>query len=260
MGNLKKHFVLVHGICFGAWCWYKVMTLLKSAGHRVTALDLGASGVNPKKLNEISSISDYGQPLMDFMASLPEEEKVVLVGHSYGGMGISLAMEKFPNKISVAVFVTAYMPNHVSPLATLVDQYFKITPKESLLDFQFSFDDGLQNPPTSAIFGPNFLAARLFQCSPKEDLELAKTLVRPTGLFLKDLAKNCLLTKGNFGSVDRVFVLCKEDELFSEDFQRWFIENSPTKDVKVIEGADHMAMLSKPKELCLCFLEIAEEY
>jgi len=29
------------------------------------------------------------------------------VGHSFGGIPLSVAMEKFPNKISVAVFVTA---------------------------------------------------------------------------------------------------------------------------------------------------------
>lgn len=105
MESLKKHFVLVHGVCFGAWCWYKVITLLKSAGHRVTAFELGSSGINPKKLNELYFVSDYVQPLLDFMASLPQEEKVILVGHSYGGMGISLAIEKVPNKISAAIFV-----------------------------------------------------------------------------------------------------------------------------------------------------------
>ncbi|OVA10518.1 hypothetical protein BVC80_8985g55 [Macleaya cordata] len=44
----KKHLVLVHGACHGAWCWYKLATLLRTAGHRVTALDLGASGDRPK--------------------------------------------------------------------------------------------------------------------------------------------------------------------------------------------------------------------
>lgn len=42
----QGHFVLVHG----AWCWYKVATLLQSAGHRATALDLGASVVHPKQV------------------------------------------------------------------------------------------------------------------------------------------------------------------------------------------------------------------
>ena len=118
----SKHFVLVHGVCLGAWCWYKLVALLKLAGHRVTALDLGASGISPKQLNEIASFSDYLQPLMEFMASLPHGEKVVLVGHSYGGLGISLAMEKFPEKISVAIFVTALMPHQKSPPGALLQE------------------------------------------------------------------------------------------------------------------------------------------
>ncbi|KAK9036309.1 hypothetical protein V6N11_078315 [Hibiscus sabdariffa] len=112
------HFVLVHGMCHGAWCWYKVVPLLKSAGHHVTPLDLGAAGISPKQISELDSISDYVQPLMEFMASSPEHEKAILVGHSYGGVIISLAMESFPTKVLAAVYLTAFMPNHHSPLAT----------------------------------------------------------------------------------------------------------------------------------------------
>ncbi|KAE7999820.1 hypothetical protein FH972_004215 [Carpinus fangiana] len=44
MEKSEKHYVLVHGSCLGAWCWYKVATLLKSAGHIVLVQDLAASG------------------------------------------------------------------------------------------------------------------------------------------------------------------------------------------------------------------------
>lgn len=108
---MEKHFVLVHGACHGAWCWYKVATLLRSAGHKVTVLDLAASGLNPKKIQEVKSFSVYLEPLMEFMATLLAEEKVVLVGHSMGGVALSVAMERFPEKVSVAVFTTAYMLN-----------------------------------------------------------------------------------------------------------------------------------------------------
>lgn len=128
----EKHFVLVHGTCHGAWCWYKLLSLLKLAGHRATALDLGASGINPKQLNEVSSVSDYVQPLMDFMASLPQEEQVILVGHSYAGFCISLAMESFPRNILVAVFLTAYMPHHKSPPVTLIREVGEIKIKNFL--------------------------------------------------------------------------------------------------------------------------------
>jgi pimeloyl-ACP methyl ester carboxylesterase len=125
MGDLNKHFVLVHGACHGAWCWYKLVTLLKQLGHRVTALDLGACGVNPKQLMELISIWDYMQPLMEFMSSLPQGESVILVGHSYAGLCISIAMESFPEKISVAAFLTAYMPNLESPPGTLIQEVKK---------------------------------------------------------------------------------------------------------------------------------------
>ena len=106
----ERHFVLVHGAGHGAWSWYRVLTLLKSAGHKVTALDLAASGIHPKQAHELRSLSDYLEPLMEFMASLPAEERVILVGHSFGGACNSVAMEKFPEKISVTVYATALMP------------------------------------------------------------------------------------------------------------------------------------------------------
>ncbi|KAM5576375.1 hypothetical protein ABKV19_007310 [Rosa sericea] len=106
----KKHFVLVHGAGHGAWCWYKVATLLKQSGHNVTALDLAASGIDPTQIQQVRSFAVYVEPLTNFMESLPPKERVVLVGHSLGGVALSIAMERFPRKISVAVFATAAMP------------------------------------------------------------------------------------------------------------------------------------------------------
>ncbi|CAL1408771.1 unnamed protein product [Linum trigynum] len=254
---MKSHFVLVHGTGHGAWCWYKLVTLLESAGHRATALDLGGSGIDPRRLDEVSSISDYVSPLVGFLAGLPEEEKVILVGHSYGGIAISLAMEKFSGKVLVGVFVTALMPNSTSPPANVVLEFFNRTPAEALMDSQVRFADGPDSPPTSAMFGPRHMATSLYQESPPQDLELAKLLVRENGLFLKDLSQESLLTENRFGSVKRVFIVAEEDQLMKKDLQEWFIQKSPPKDVKFIPGADHMVMLSKPDELYSSLLEIS---
>ncbi|MBA0831367.1 hypothetical protein Goarm_015839 [Gossypium armourianum] len=254
------HFVLVHGMCHGAWCWYKIVSLLKSGGHRVTPLDLGASGINPKTITDLASLSDYAEPLMALMASLPQDEKVILVGHSYGGVIISLAMESFPMKVLAAVYLTAFMPNHDSPIATGVAEYFRRVMAEPLRDFQLLFEDGSENPPTHALFGPKYMEAMVYQLSPKEDIELANTLLRQGKWFMKDLSKESLLSKEKFGSVDRVYIVCKDDLLIKESLQKWYIENSPTDDVKVIAGADHMAMFSKPQEVCKCLQEVAEKY
>lgn len=104
-----KHFILVHGMCHGAWCWYKISTLLQKAGHRVTAVDLAACGTHPSCLDELHSFTDYTEPLTRTMVSIQPGEKVIIVGHSFGGLSVSLAMEKFSEKISVAVFAAAVM-------------------------------------------------------------------------------------------------------------------------------------------------------
>lgn len=119
----SKHFILVHGVCHGAWCWYKLATLLRSAGHRVTAVDLAASGVHPQRLHELRSFHDYVKPLLVVIADIvPTHEKAILVGHSFGGASLALAMESFPDKVAVAVFITAFMPSATSPMAALSEE------------------------------------------------------------------------------------------------------------------------------------------
>ncbi|TYJ03415.1 hypothetical protein E1A91_A12G026300v1 [Gossypium mustelinum] len=161
-----KHFVLVHGACHGAWSWYKVVPLLKSGGHNVTALDLGGSGVDPQQVNTLRSISDYIKPLREFMASLPDEEKVVLVGHSLGGLAISQAMEMFPEKISVAFFVTASMPGPILNVSILIQKALR--DQDSQMDNHYTYDDGPSSPPTTFTFGPMFLSSKVYQLSPPE--------------------------------------------------------------------------------------------
>jgi hypothetical protein len=93
-----------------------------------------------------------------------------------------------------------------------------------------------------------------------KDLELAKMLVKPSKLFLQDLAIESLLTEEKFGSVSRVYIVCEKDEVLKQDFQWWMIEKNPSKEVKSIAGADHMGMLSKANELCLCLQQLAKKY
>lgn len=90
-----------------------------------------------------------------------------------------------------------------------------------------------------------------------QDLELAKMLVRPTRLFVDELSRECLLTEAKYGSVSRVYIVCEDDDVMEEDYQRWMVKNSPTQQVVSIKEAGHMVMLSKPQELCHCLLQVA---
>lgn len=97
-------------------------------------------------------------------------------------------------------------------------------------------------------------------CAFFKDFELAMTLARPGSLFLDDLSKAKNFSNEGYGSVPQVYVVCDQDLGIPLEFQRWMIKNGVPKDVMEINGADHMAMLSKPDELCHCLLETAHKY
>ncbi|KAF8012515.1 hypothetical protein BT93_I0618 [Corymbia citriodora subsp. variegata] len=251
----KRHFVLVHGAGGGAWYWYKVATQLKSVGHRVTALDLGSTGMELTGPDTILTIHDFARPLTELMASLPQDKKVILVGHSYGGFCISLAMERFPEKVEVAVYVSAFMPRPKIPPALLLQELFRESKLEALMNENYTFDHNLDRG-----MGDDYMAEKLYQNCPPEDLELARMLPRPVKMFMEDLANESFLTEERFGSVERIFVVCGEDKALGVEFQRRMINRSPPKAVKLIAEADHAAMLSKPHELCQCLEDIAKNY
>jgi len=70
----KFHFVLVHGACHGAWCWYKLIDRLQKGGHQVTALDMAGAGQHPVDPGSIATYEQYNQPVTQFFESLPEDD------------------------------------------------------------------------------------------------------------------------------------------------------------------------------------------
>ncbi|KAL5122728.1 Salicylic acid-binding protein 2 [Glycine soja] len=224
----KKHFVLVHGACHGAWCWYKLKPRLESAGHKVTVLDLAASGANMKKIEDVDTFSQYTEPLLFLLDTIPSNEKVVLVGHSFGGLNIALAMEKFPEKVAVGVFLTAFAPDVEHHPSYVLEKYNERTPSSAWLDTEFAPSGN----KTSMFFGPNFLSNKLYQLSPIEDLELAKTLVRPSSLFVEDLSTQKNFSKEGYGSVPRAYIVCTEDIAIPMEYQLWMIQNAGINDLQ----------------------------
>ncbi|KAI3446036.1 hypothetical protein Pfo_002701 [Paulownia fortunei] len=258
-GN-AKHFVLVHGSGHGAWCWYKLVAMLRSSGHNVTAIDMAASGINLEQVLDVPTISDYFMPLMDFMDSVPTRERVILVAHSSGGLVISRAMERFPEKISVSVFVTALMSGTSLNISTLSQEPLR-SQQGSLLDSRYSYDNGPNNPPTTLMLGPKYLSVNMYQLSPIQDWTLATMLVRPIYLYTEeDMLRELVLSSNKYGSVSRIHIMTDKDKVANRELQQWMIKQNPPDEVKVVTGSDHMVMMSKPLELFDVLLCIAQKY
>uniref|UniRef100_A0A0E0PLL0 AB hydrolase-1 domain-containing protein n=1 Tax=Oryza rufipogon TaxID=4529 RepID=A0A0E0PLL0_ORYRU len=253
-GGRRHHFVLVHGLCHGAWCWYRVATALRRAGHRVTALDMDAAGASPARVDEVRTFEDYSRPLLAALAALPpsgDGERVVLVGHSHGGFSVALAAERFPERLAAVVFLTASMPPVGRAMANTTDEYVSFVGADFFLDSRVLEQTNPDIPGNPEIFGPNFMAQKLYQLSPPEDLTLALSLIRPANRFTGDaLMRDAgLLTKERYGSTRRVFVVVEDDHAIPVEFQRRMVAENPGVEVVDIAGADHMAMISKPAKL-----------
>ncbi|KAI3989189.1 hypothetical protein MKX01_033225 [Papaver californicum] len=233
-GSTKKHFVLVHRACHGAW------------SHRVTVLDMAGAGINPKQVNDLQSFSDYVQPLMEFMESIKQEEKVILVGHSMGGLKRSMCM---------AVFLTGLLPNMLQEF-----KFPDIFKEGSRGDSIYNYGEGAEEAYKTFVFGASYISSNLYELSSPEDQALATMLVRPIRVYSNEhMSTEITTSKQKYGSVKRVYILAELDKTLTRDFQCWMIQKNPMDEVKEITGSDHMVMMSKPQELFGCLQEIAGE-
>lgn len=109
--NGKPAFVLVHGAWGSGDGWSKIKALLERRGYQVHAPSLTgqgekAAGGGPG-INLDSHISD--------IAGLIERKhlrRVILVGHSYGGMVVAGVAERLPERIARVVYVDAFLPEN----------------------------------------------------------------------------------------------------------------------------------------------------
>ncbi|XP_042479693.1 methylesterase 2-like [Macadamia integrifolia] len=182
-----------------------------------------------------------------------DHHKVIVVAQSFGGLSISLAMEKFPKKVFVAVFVTALMPDTAHKLSYVVREFMKV-PKV------WKDNCSITRGNNSWIsFSDKFLKSSFYQLCSLEDFALISALKRPGSLFPNDLDK-IQLSEEKYGSVDRVYIVAKVDLGVIEDFQPEMIGNYSGKEVKVIHHSGHLPQLSRPLELSVHLLEIARNY
>ncbi|KAG6472531.1 hypothetical protein ZIOFF_069997 [Zingiber officinale] len=232
-----KKIILVHGEGFGAWCWYKTISLLEEVGLDPIALDLRGSGIDNTDPNTITNLADYSKPLTDYLQSIPDDEKVILVGHSCGGASVSYAMECHPKKISKAIFLSATMVlDGQKPFDVLSDEV-------SL---------HLLNADSMELIAPMILKSERWL----QDIALAAASMR--SIPLSPIMEKLSLTSENYGTVRRYFVQTLDDHMLSPDIQEKLVRENPPHGIYKIKGSDHCPFFSKPQSWHKILLEIAQ--
>lgn len=96
-------YVLIPGMCHGAWCFDDLAAALRSQGHRVLALTLTGvaerAHLLPGGVNLDTHITDV---LAAIDADAAGDDHLVLVGHSYGGMVITGVADRIPTASGLA--------------------------------------------------------------------------------------------------------------------------------------------------------------
>ena len=104
-------YVLVPGMCHGAWCFDDLADSLRDAGHHVLAVTLTGvaerSHLIPGGVNLDTHITDV---LAEIHARTGAADKLILVGHSYGGMVITGVADRIPDLVDSLIFVDAVVP------------------------------------------------------------------------------------------------------------------------------------------------------
>ncbi|KAJ4849567.1 putative methylesterase 12, chloroplastic [Turnera subulata] len=165
--NIKiKKFVLVHGEGFGAWCWYKTIASLEEVGLLPIAIDLTGSGIDLTDTQNVTTLEEYSKPLISYLEELPEDEKVILVGHSSGGACVSYALEHFPQKISKAIFLCGTMvSNGQRPFDVFAEELGSA--ERFMQESQFLiYGNGKDKPPTGFMFEKQLMKGLYFNQSP----------------------------------------------------------------------------------------------
>ena len=104
-------YVLVHGGGHGGWCYQRVARILRAEGHEVYTPTLTGLG---ERAHLLDDRVDLDRHVADVAAVLRVEDlrDVILVGHSYGGMVITGAADREPDRVGRLVYLDAATPVH----------------------------------------------------------------------------------------------------------------------------------------------------
>jgi pimeloyl-ACP methyl ester carboxylesterase len=110
--DMNPAIVLVHGAWGGAWIWRRVLAPLRAAGFEVHAATLTGDGERAHLLAPAITLATHVQDVVN-LVRCEELTRVLLVGHSYGGMVITGAADALLEAgVAVArlVYVDAMVP------------------------------------------------------------------------------------------------------------------------------------------------------
>lgn len=204
--NLRgESFMLVHGAWNGAWVWEDVKELLEEEGASVRTVTLPGHAEDTTPVSK-TSLSGYVDAVL---AALEGEQQVTLVGHSFGGVVISLTAEREPDRIERLMYVGAFLPQNGETALGLAQ-----TDADSDLAPALGID------MDRGIVGIDREAFPELFCADCTDADLAVLADKYSDEPLPPLVEPIELSERNFGAVAKYYVYTEQDRVLSPAFQQ----------------------------------------
>ena len=225
-------FVLVHGAWHGGWCWSRVADRLRAGGHRVFTPTQTGLGERRHLLSRDITLETF---VRDIAGVIEAEElsRVVLVGHSFGGLAISGVAERMPDRIRQLVYLDSLVvEGGKSPFDGLPPDIVAARRKAAE---ESSGGVSLPNPPPSA-FGVSAPA--------DVDWVTRRLTPHPLGTYTSPLP----ITGPVGNNLPRTYIHCTNPSYAAlEGSRRWVKAQTGWRWLEIATG--HDAMVSAPDEL-----------
>lgn len=234
----RRDMVLMHGAWYGGWCWDRVIPLIERQGFTVTAPTLQGTAHRSGEAGPPVTLRMHADELQSILRSLDLRD-VVLVGHSYGGMVVSLLAERERARIRKLVYLDAFVPE---PGKRVIDYLLPLDRRAAIV--KVGTDTGFVPP----------VPARAFGITDPADLVYVEERVTPQafGTFAEPAALSLPAGQG----LPRAYVACVEPASgsFGQFAER--IEKDSSWQFRALR-AGHCAMITAPEQLAETLMDLA---
>jgi pimeloyl-ACP methyl ester carboxylesterase len=235
-------YVLVHGAWQAPYVWDVVRADLEQKGNKVIVVELPGHGSDTTPTYRLS-LDAYRDKVIAELSKV--NEKVILVGHSMGGMVVTAVAEKVPSRISKLVYIGAFIPASGQALGELAmtDPDSKLGPQLSPSADQLTLDVNRES-----------LAQLFIHDGTQADKDRVVNNYRPEPAI--PFGDKIALT-GNFGSVNKVYIRTLQDRVISPGLQDRMIAGAKIKTVYEV-NTSHSPFLSQPHAVSALLVNIGQ--
>ncbi|MBX9782711.1 MAG: alpha/beta fold hydrolase [Chitinophagaceae bacterium] len=225
-------YVLVHGAWADESAWGFVRNELAKNAN-VVVVNLPAHGIDLTDGTK-TGLNDYVKAVTDVINQQPG--KVILVGHSMGGMVISQVAENIPAKIEKLVYVSAFLPKNGESVNGIVNKFLNNKPVDF---FEFNADYSLISIKKEAI--PAVVCADCAQYMKEALVKYHRA--EP----LKGFNDKVSLTS-KFAAVPKYYIATVHDNAAPYVLQQQMIKNNGTVKQVFEMQTSHLSFVVKPDE------------